>query len=155
MALVGKECKQVVERIRYHVDCDSWLDEGETLSGVTGLIDLCDGAVVDGIQIDHTYRGFHYFVTGGALNDQFNVIFSQTTSFGQTRFDHVQFNIGTNGGFVSDAATSQLMLSIVGATGPTGPGSDDLGASIIEGDGDPPPGGVVGEQILVGDGDPT
>jgi hypothetical protein len=119
MPLLYVVTKQVVERIRYHVDCDAWLDDGEVLTGITPTVDS-GSATVDGVLIDYTLRGFWYFVSGGNLNDQFNVIFSQSTSRGQVRFDHVQFTIGTNGGNVVVANTGQLMLSILGPTGAQG-----------------------------------
>ncbi|MDE2104538.1 MAG: collagen-like protein [Patescibacteria group bacterium] len=121
MGLLAREFKQVAERLRYHIDCDGWLEDGEVLTSVTATVDS-GSATVDTILIDHTTEGFWYFVNGGDLNDQFNVIFTQTTSRGQIRYDHVQFNIGTNGGDVFVAGTGDLMKSIVGAQGPTGYG---------------------------------
>lgn len=121
--LLAKIHKQVVESIRYHVDCDVWLARGEVLNGVQATVDA-GTAIVPTPLIDADNRGFHYFVSGGDLGDQFNVIFSQSTSFKQMRFDHVQVNITNNGGDVIVSANQQLMLSIVGPTGPVGlPGS--------------------------------
>lgn len=117
--LLYKVQKQVAERKRYHVDCDVWLARGEVLTVILPTVDA-GTAIVDGVEIDHTNRGFWYFVSGGDLGDQFNVILSQSTSFRQLRFDHVQFNIGTNGGDVVLAENQELMLSIVGPQGPTG-----------------------------------
>lgn len=121
--LVGRHVQQVVDRIRYTVECDSWLARDETLAGVTVVVDS-GTAICDGIVIHHTGRAFHYFVSNGTYEDQFNVIFSQSTTRGACRFDHVEFRIGTNGGWVVTSDTnSQLMLSIVGPTGPIGLGS--------------------------------
>lgn len=118
--LVGRFTQQVTERIRYHVDCDFWLDENETLNGVQGVVDS-GPAIVDGIVLDADHRGFHYFVSNGTYQDQFNIVFSQSTTRGQMRFDHAEFIIGTNGGVVITSNTNdQLMLSIVGPTGSTG-----------------------------------
>lgn len=121
MPLRARYTKQVGERIRYHLDCDEWLATGEVLTSVTATIDM-GTAVCDGITIDQTNRGFWYFVSGGNLNDQFNVIFTQNTSRTELRYDHVQFNIGTNGGFTVDGNSGNIMLSILGPTGPTGSG---------------------------------
>lgn len=157
--LVGKKVQTVGDRLRYHVDCSSWLaiDEGESLSAVSATVDsgpaICDDIVVDGDCL-----GFHYYVSNGSLDDQFNVIFAQTTSRSQLRYDHVQFNIVTNGGFASDAGNLDLMISIVGPTGPTGAdgsGSGTGGSNIFVEEGPPPSGGVVGQEILVGDGAPS
>jgi hypothetical protein len=60
-------------------------------------------------------------------------------------------------GTIVELTTGQLMLSIVGPTGPggaTGMGGDGA-ASISVDNGPPPPGGDIGQQILVGDGAPT
>jgi hypothetical protein len=118
MALIARECQQIVDRIRYHVECD-WLARDETLTVVTATIDI-GTAICDGILIDGDNKGFHYFVSNGTLGDQFNVIFSQTTSRAQVRFDHVQFNIGPNGGNAILSSNQALMLSIVGPAGPVG-----------------------------------
>lgn len=121
--LVGRHVQQVVDRIRYTVDCDSWLLRDETLNGVQAVVDS-GTAICDGIVIHHTGRAFHYFVSNGTLEDQFNVIFSQSTTRGEMRFDHVEFFIETNGGFCRTSTTNgALMLSIVGPTGPTGGGA--------------------------------
>lgn len=119
--LLAREHKQVVERVRYYIDCDGWLAEDEALNGISAIVDA-GSAVCDGIQIDHTRRAFHYFLTGGDYLDQFNVIFCQNTTRGQQRFDHVQFNIGTNGGYVLLAGNQTLLETVVGPVGPTGPG---------------------------------
>lgn len=126
--LLNKRRQQVSERIRYHIDCDVWLARGEVLVGVTVQVDAGSAVVSPQGEVDHTGRAFFYTVTGGDYLDQFNVIFSQNTSFRQVRFDHDQFNIGTNGGEVLLAGCGQLMLSIVGPTGPTGGGTGGGGA---------------------------
>ena len=164
MALLDRKFKQVAERRRYHIDCDRWLEDGEVLTNVTATVDS-GPATVDTILIDHTTQGFWYFVNGGNLNDQFNVIFTQTTSRGQIRYDHVQFNVGTNGGDVFVADTGALMKSIVGpagatgaagvgANGPTGPVGNDgpTGYTGPTGDIGPtgPPGGATGMTGPVG-----
>lgn len=119
--LLGTEQQQVGDRIRYHIDCP-WLLWNEGLSGVSAVVDS-GPAICNGIVIDADNKGFHYFVGNGSLGDQFNVIFSQDTSRGQVRFDHVQFNIVTNGGVASPGGNTGLMISIVGPTGPTGLGA--------------------------------
>lgn len=162
MALIAREFKQVGERLRRHVDCDSWLDEGEVLTKVTATVDS-GPATVDTIVIDYTNRGFWYFINGGNLNDQFNAIFAQTTSRTEMRYDHVQWNVGTNGGDVVVASTGQLLLSIVGPAGSTGPGGANgptgpLGNPGVTGATGPtgiegptgPPGGATGETGPVG-----
>lgn len=119
MALLYRKTQQVGDRIRYTVECDSWLARDETLTSVTATVDA-GPAICDGIVLHHTGRAFHYFVSGGSLNDQFNVIFAQNTTRGELRYDHVQFNIVTNGGTTNLGGQTGLMLSIVGPTGSTG-----------------------------------
>lgn len=146
--LVGKHVQQVVDRIRYTVDCDSWLLRDETLNGVQAVVDS-GTAICDGIVIHHTGRAFHYFVSNGTLEDQFNVIFAQSTTRGEMRFDHVEFFIETNGGFCRTSATnSALMLSIVGPTGPTGGGS--TGATGVTGNTGPLGTGPTGPVGVTG-----
>lgn len=118
---IGAKVQQVGDRLRYHVDCD-WLDEGEVLTAVSGVVDS-GIAVCDGILIDGDNRGFHYFVSNGDLNAIFNIIFSQTTSRGQIRLDHVAFTIVTNGGATNGATGTGILLSILGPTGATGAGA--------------------------------
>lgn len=119
--LLATEQQQVGDRIRYHIECP-WLAWNEGLSGVSAVVDS-GPAICNGIVLDGDNKGFHYFVGNGSLGDQFNVIFSQNTSRGQVRFDHVQFNIVTNGGVASPGGNTGLMISIVGPTGPTGLGN--------------------------------
>lgn len=120
MALIAKERQQVGDRIRYTVDCDSWLVRDEVLIGVGSVVDA-GTAICDGIILHHDNRSFHYFVSNGTLDDQFNVIFSQHTSRGEIRLDHVQFNIGSNGGISITGNGSVVLNSILGPTGATGP----------------------------------
>lgn len=153
MALLGKKVQSVGDRIRYFQDCP-WLFTDEVLTGVTATVDS-GSAVCDGITISADNHGFYYFVSEGSLDDQFNVIFTQHTSRGEIRNDHVQFNIVTNGGTINNGNMQGLMESILGPTGPTGAnGSGDI-ASIIVDSGPPPSGGIVGQAILVGGGPPS
>lgn len=155
--LLARHIQQVAESKRYYVDCDVWLARGESLVSIVPTVDAgvatCTGALPD-----HTGRAFHYVVTGGDLGDQFNVIFCQTTSFKQVRFDHVQFNIETNGGQVYLAANQELMLSIVGPTGPAGGPTGVLGPTGATGPlgtgatGNTGPTGVTGNTGPLGTG---
>src|SRR5260370_454105 len=116
--LLSRETQQVGDRIRRQITCD-WLHIDERLTSVTATVDA-GTAICDGINVAADGHSFFYYVSNGTFNDQFNVIFAQNTSRTQLRYDHVQFNIGTNGGDVVVSANQQLMLSIVGSTGPTG-----------------------------------
>jgi hypothetical protein len=123
--LLYTKVQQVGDRIRYTVNCDGWLADNEVLSAPPTAVVDAGPAIVDGIILHSDRRSFHYFVSNGQLDDQFNVIFTQPTTLGEIRYDHVQFNIVTNGGAASSGGATGLMISIVGPTGPsgaTGPG---------------------------------
>lgn len=119
MTVLGRKQQTVGNRTKYTVDCSSWLLSGETITGVTCTIDA-GTATTDTIVLSGT--SYSFFLNGGTLNDQFNVIIEQVTSLGQRRYDHMEFFIGTNGGpvFASDT-NATLLLSIVGPYGPSGP----------------------------------
>lgn len=132
MPLRGTKTIQVGDRIRYHLDCSVWLSDDEILTGVTPTVDS-GTAICDGIVIDADNKGFHYFVSNGSLDDQFNVIFAQSTSRTELRYDHIQFNVVTNGGSINNGGMTGLMESIVGPTGPTGPGGGGGGGTGMTG----------------------
>lgn len=116
--LLKRVDQQVGDRIRRHVEC-FWLTSDETLSSVTAQIDV-GTAICDGLVIDADNQGFHYFVSNGALDARFNVMFRQVTSRGEVRYDHVHVTILTNGGDCVAIGNTALMVSIIGPQGPTG-----------------------------------
>ena len=143
--------QNVGERIRYIVDCDEWLGADETLASVVATIDA-GTATVDGVQVlpATNDRAFCFFLNNGTLGDQFDVIFAQTTSRSQIRYDHYQVTIGTNVGQVILSGNQQLMLSIVGPTGATGAtGAGGAGPTGATGS------GVTGPTGLQGNPGPT
>lgn len=132
--IISRMKQTVFDRLRHEVSCD-WLEQGEVLTAVTATVDS-GTATVDTIAIHP--RSFTYFINSGTLGDQYNVIFRQVTSFGEVRYDHVEFTVGTNGGPVVVSGNDTLMLSIVGppgsagapgVTGPTGSGSGGGGTT--------------------------
>src|SRR5579859_7545208 len=128
MALIGTKTQQVGDRIRYHVECQ-WLSDDERLTGVTATVDV-GPAVCNGIVVDADNQGFHYFVSDTTLGDIFNVTFCQNTSRGEVRYDHINFTITANGGFVAGATGgSQSIIGLQGPTGPTGFGSGGSSAT--------------------------
>lgn len=135
--LIAREVQQVGDNIRYHVPTpDDWLDEGERLTAVSASIVGSVTAAVTNILIDGDARGFHYFASSPTLNDQFNVVFMQTTSRGEIRYDHVTFGIVSNAG-IAPGPGPNLVNSIIGppgpagtgGTGPTGPGGGPTGTT--------------------------
>src|SRR6185312_13316056 len=119
--------QNVGERRRYRVDCDGWLRDSETLSGVQATVDS-GTATVNAVAVlpGAENRAFEFYLANGTLGDVFNVVLVQTTSYGQIKTDHIQFTIATNGGTVVVSGNAQLMLSIIGPTGPAGGGGSGI-----------------------------
>lgn len=93
--LIGTQVQVVGDRTRYHVDCNDWLADNETLSAApTYTVDV-DAAnnIVTGIVMDADQRGYHYLIQCSVVNDRFNVIFQQVTTLTQIKFDHVAFSV--------------------------------------------------------------
>lgn len=120
MAVLGRHVQEVGDRIQYTVDCTPWLQPGEVLTNVTGRVDA-GTATVDTFVILPGGLSYTWFINGGTLAEQFNVILTQTTNFTQIRHDTMEFFVETNGGpVVLRPDNDGLMLSILGATGPSG-----------------------------------
>lgn len=118
---LGHLTQQVGDNIRRPItEPDNWLDDGEVLIAVTAAIVGSATAAVTNILISGDRRSFYYFVTSPTLNDAFNVIFMQTTSRGEIRYDHVGFTIVNNAGIAPGSSPNQVQ-SIIGPPGPTGP----------------------------------
>ena len=73
---LGRHLQRVGDRTRHEVDCD-WLAEGETLTAVAYTVDQ-GSATVDTTSIEGDTAVF--FLNGGDLGDQFNVIIRFETS---------------------------------------------------------------------------
>src|SRR5450759_1726838 len=97
MPVLGRNQQTVGNRTQYLVDCSPWLLPGEQITGIVCTIDA-GTATTDTIAIASDGQSYTFFLNGGTLNDQFNVIIEQDTSLGQIRYDHMEFFIGTNGG---------------------------------------------------------
>jgi hypothetical protein len=82
--VLGRTEQIVGDRTQYTVDCSAWLATGETLTGVTCVVDI-GTATVDTIVINGAGTGFTYFINAGTLGDQYNAIFEQVTSLTQIR----------------------------------------------------------------------
>ena len=129
--LLGTIIQQVESSIQHAIDYSFWLQKGETLANVTFTVDA-GTATVSNVSYTPDRTEARFFLDGGSLGDQFNIIAEATTSFGQVRYDHIQVYVETNGGSVVLAGNNALMLSILGPTGssgPTGPGGSVSGSS--------------------------
>lgn len=122
MPLIGNIVQEVNDARRYAVSYRDWLQEGEVINGVNYVIDAGSGAVaIPNPKWNDRQTEIYFILRDTMLNDQFNVIITVTTNFGQTRNDHISCLINTNGGPVLPGGQTALMLSIIGPTGPSGP----------------------------------
>lgn len=161
--LLGRKIQLVGERKRVVVNYDGWLQDGETLSSLVCTVDQ-GTATVDGARVLSDKRSLAFFINNGTLQDVFNVIIEADTSFGQRRYDTVNFTVQTNGGSTIVSTNATLMLSIIGptgwtgTTGPTGPlGTGPTGASsnVTGPTGNTGPTGAQGLQGVQGIDGPT
>lgn len=84
--------KTSVERIKYTIDYNEWLDPGELLSTVTFLPD--DPAlVVDGSLLNDDKTQVSYFVSGGTTGFSYTLHTQAQTSAGQLKEDYVLYFI--------------------------------------------------------------
>lgn len=116
MTVLGKYVQTVGDRSRHEYRA-TWLKPGETLVNVVYTVDQ-GTATVDGNAFSP--QAFWFYLNGGDLGDQFNVIVRQETSFGQIRYDHLEVFVETNGGPTIIGGHTGLLLSLVGPPGPTG-----------------------------------
>jgi hypothetical protein len=142
--ILGRRLQIVGDRKRYGVDYDTFLDQGETIAAVTITIDQ-GTATIEDQALSADKESVSFFLNGGTLGDQFNVILQATTSLGQIRYDRLEIFVGTNGGPTFLVGNEQLMLSIVGPTGPAGGPTGPAGG----------PTGDTGDTGPTGDDGPT
>lgn len=122
MSVLGRKTKTVGNRDRFHVDFTGWLDLDSAERVVSVVFTIDQGtATVDGNVIAPDGQSMVFYLNGGTLGDQFNVILQQTTNLGTIRYDHYTIFVETNGGPTITSANDALMLSIVGPRGLTGP----------------------------------
>src|ERR1039458_6176159 len=118
--IIGSIVQEVSSSLQYSIDYRGWLRKGEVLSSVSFVVDA-GNATVTNVTYDPDERHVYFFLNGGTLGTQFNVIANANTSIGQSRFDHIGVCVETNGGAVVPSGATAVMLSIVGPTGPAGP----------------------------------
>ena len=121
--LLGNILQEVGASRLYSIDYSKWLAPGETLTSASYTVDAGTATVslpptLGPLGVEDTQALF--ILNNGTLNDQFNIVVTTTTNYGQTRSDHISCLIQTNGGPVFVSTNQQLMLSIVGPTGATG-----------------------------------
>ncbi len=156
--LLGFYKQLVGARQRFVVDYRDWLATGEVLSSVTCTVDA-GTATVDTIVLSDDQKSVSFFLAGGSLGDQFNIIVEADTSLTARRFDRIEILVETNGGPVALSGNQQVLLSIVGPTGytgaqgNTGPSSAPTGAAGPTGNTGPT--GLQGTTGVTGNTGPT
>lgn len=128
--LLGQIIEVVGDKVEHTIDYSAWLARGETLASVSFTVDS-GTATVTNVTLTPNQKAVRFYLSGGTLGDQFNVISTATTSIGQVKMDHIGVSVQTNGGPVFLSSNQTLMQSIMGATGPQG---------MTGGTGGPPPG---------------
>ncbi len=128
--LVGRYKQLVGMRQRFVIDYRDWLATGEVLTSVVCTVDS-GTATVDTITLANDEKSVSFFLDGGTLGDQFNVIVEADTSFTQRRYDTIEVFVETNGGPVAQSGNQQVLLSIIGPTGPAGTGPTGPAGSIV------------------------
>lgn len=95
---LGKYAKLPVERKRYTVDYNEWLDEGETILAVVPYVEgVADDFYVDGIVVGTSGRDIVFFVSGGYEGKSYNLVIEITTSGEQIKSDHIIFVVQSDG----------------------------------------------------------
>src|ERR1039458_2278723 len=112
--IIGSIVQEVSSSLQYSIDYRGWLRKGEVLSSVSFVVDA-GNATVTNVTYDPDERHVYFFLNGGTLGTQFNVIANANTSIGQSRFDHIQVIMVANGGLVQvPGIVATNLLSIVG-----------------------------------------
>lgn len=94
--LLGRFNQTEVERKRYTIEYEDWLDAAEFLSTVTFVIEdntVSPVLVVNDITIDIGLTLVAFFVSGGVLNTDYNVYARIVTTNAQTKEDRIVFAI--------------------------------------------------------------
>ena len=121
--LLGNIQQAVGDSRLWKIDYSKWLAEGEFITSATYVTDAGSAVITqpgvlfpEGVQQVEAF----FVLTDKAVGDQFNIIVTVQTNFGQTRSDTIACSIQVNGGPVYAANTQAVYLSVVGPSGPTG-----------------------------------
>lgn len=100
--LLAKKTIGPADVLRYIVDYCDWLDQSETISVPTVTVDPSTGslATVSNVAVSPDGKSFVFYLSANSTpgGTQFNANVEITTVVGgvppgQTKFDHVQFNV--------------------------------------------------------------
>ncbi len=91
---IGRFKKGELDRKRYVVDYNDWLDVAETVTAVTCAGNNPDDAFfVDGYVVNTGGKEIIFYASGGVAGSSYNVTVQVTTSMGQVKQDWVQIDI--------------------------------------------------------------
>lgn len=93
MSLLGRKFISPGETRKYTIDYNDWLDTTETLSTMTYAV-ATGPATVPSNATAGDGKSNSFFVTGASLSyTPFNVTITAVTSAGQTKKDHLEFDV--------------------------------------------------------------
>lgn len=91
---IAKFRKSPGDRKRYEVNYEDWLNEGETVTGVTMQGNVIDDAFfVDGYVVDTDGKEVIFYVSGGLSGINYEVEITVTTSLQQVKEDTIVFSV--------------------------------------------------------------
>jgi hypothetical protein len=95
MANLSRFTKDAIERKRYTVDYENWLDTGEYLSDFAIIVSPAteDELVADGAYASPDNFMITTYIGGGLRGITYNVSFIATTNQGQVKRDDIQIQV--------------------------------------------------------------
>jgi hypothetical protein len=90
MSALKSFTKQTIERKRYMLRYDCWLDDGETLADFVVLI---SPLIAESAFVDPSFTLLTTYLSGGVPGVIYTVRFVATTSLGQVKSDDIQMRV--------------------------------------------------------------
>jgi hypothetical protein len=96
MSALKSFTKQTIERKRYMLRYDCWLDDGETLADFVVLISPSSETtplIAESAFVDPSFTLLTTYLSGGVPGVIYTVRFVATTSLGQVKSDDIQMRV--------------------------------------------------------------
>lgn len=91
--LLGRLTKQPAERQNYYVRYSEYLQEGEVLMSVTGIIDVAGELYMVGPTIMPNEQDVEFWLEGGVAGNSYNVEITVITSIGNIKQDEFKVKV--------------------------------------------------------------
>lgn len=91
--LLGRLTKQPAERQNYYVRYSEYLQEGEVLMSVTGIIDVAGELYMVGPTIMPNEQDVEFWLEGGVASNSYNVEITVITSIGNIKQDEFKVKV--------------------------------------------------------------